>query len=362
LGRIRHQRGAEAGIALIIVMISITVLAILAAGFAYSMKVETKLARNANNEEELAWLGRSGVEYCRWVLAQQMNIPQEPYDALNQVWAGGQGGIGTSNSPLADVQRDVPLGNGHFTWEIKDMERKANINTAGQGLLEQALTLMGVDAGDFTPIVNSILDWTDGSSKHPRIQGAKDEYYGSLDPPYSAKNGPIDDISELLYIKGVTPELYFGGAVADHPQGRFQPRNTRFGQQPGDAPAFTAGLVDLFTPMSNGKINLNTASAEVLQLIPGVDSIVANAIVGARGGEDDGSGLTGPYRSVNDVRRVPEVSLQAQRSIQQFCDVRSKVFEATITAQVGGSTRHFVGILGRNSARSVDILNFYWKE
>src|SRR5262249_55724197 len=97
------QTGSQDGIALIIVLISIFVLSIVAGGFAYSMKVETKLARNANSETELLWLGRSGVEYCKWILAQQLNIPTEPYDALNQVWAGGQGGIGTSNSPLANV-------------------------------------------------------------------------------------------------------------------------------------------------------------------------------------------------------------------------------------------------------------------
>src|SRR5437762_1834190 len=51
---------SEAGIALVIVMISIFVLTILAVGFAFSMKVETKLAQHANNETELQWLGRSG--------------------------------------------------------------------------------------------------------------------------------------------------------------------------------------------------------------------------------------------------------------------------------------------------------------
>ena len=49
------------GIALIIVMVCITVLSIMAAAFAYSMKVETKLAMNANNESELLALGKSGV-------------------------------------------------------------------------------------------------------------------------------------------------------------------------------------------------------------------------------------------------------------------------------------------------------------
>jgi type II secretory pathway component PulK len=109
--KLRHTRKSS-GIALIIVMISVTVLAILAGGFAYSMKVETRLARNANNESELEWLGRSGVEYARWILSEQMRIGAEPYDGLNQIWAGGPGGIGTTNSALLGVQREVKLGNG----------------------------------------------------------------------------------------------------------------------------------------------------------------------------------------------------------------------------------------------------------
>src|SRR5262245_37163073 len=92
------------GIALIIVLIAITALSILAAGFAYSMKVETKLAQNANSEAELIWLGRSGVEYARYVLAQQLQFGAEPFDSLNQKWAGGPGSAMASNSVLAGIQ------------------------------------------------------------------------------------------------------------------------------------------------------------------------------------------------------------------------------------------------------------------
>jgi len=66
---------AQSGIALIVVMISIFVLAILAGGFAFSMKIETKLARNANNETELEWLGRSGVEYARYISPNRQKLP-----------------------------------------------------------------------------------------------------------------------------------------------------------------------------------------------------------------------------------------------------------------------------------------------
>ena len=342
-------------------MISIFVLAMLAGAFAYSMKVETRLARNGNSEEQLAWAGRSGVEYARWILAQQLQIPNEPYDSLNQVWAGGPGGIGTSNSPLADVQREITLNDTgvSFTWNITNMESKANINSAGDGMIQQALMLMGADAGQATPIVNSILDWIDPDD-NTRIQGAEKDFYQNLQPPYTAKNGPIDDMSELLLIKGITPEMYWGTSTSDHPPSQFVPRADR-SHLPSDSASFPVGLVDLFTPVSDGKININTAPATVLQLIQGMDALSAEAIVAAREGEDDGSGLTGPYRNVGDVRRVPNLAPGLAAALQQFCETRSMTFEVTVRAKANGYTRTFVALLRRNGPRDVQIMNFYWK-
>jgi hypothetical protein len=108
-----------------------------------------------------------------------MAITQEPYDALNQVWAGGPGGIGTSNSPLADFKNELQIQDGSATWTIVDLERKANINVANDALLQQALMVIGVDAGQFTPVVNSILDWID-RDENPRIQGAESDVYQGL--------------------------------------------------------------------------------------------------------------------------------------------------------------------------------------
>jgi len=107
------------------------------------MKVETRLAQNADHEQQLLWLGRSGVEYARWILAQQASIAGEPYDSLNQIWAGGPGGPGETNSVLAGISMDnFPVGDGTISLKITDLERKANINTATTPELQQALTLM----------------------------------------------------------------------------------------------------------------------------------------------------------------------------------------------------------------------------
>jgi len=47
--------------------------------------------------------------------------------------------------------------------------------------------------------------------------------------------------------------------------------------------------MDVFTPFSSGKINLNTAPPATLQMLPGVDANIADAIIAARSGEDDGN-------------------------------------------------------------------------
>jgi len=145
--------------------------------------------------------------------------------------------------------------------------------------------------------------------------------------------------------------------------GAFQQRATGL-VQPPQASGYDVGLAELFTPIASGKLNINTASAAALQLIPGVDSRAAEAIVGARGGEDDGSGLTGPFRAADPnyiFTRVPLLTLPLARQISQFIDIKSRTFEVEITAKVAGSERTFYAILVRNTPRDIQVLNFYWK-
>jgi len=365
--RFHRKSRSEEAIALVIVMISIFVLAMMAWRFAWLMKIETTLARKANNEVELEWLGRSGVEYARWILMMQRSCPNEPYDALTQVWAGGSGGPCTTNTALGDVQSRVELGHGYFTWKIIDHERKYNINIAQEPILQQALVLVGVDAGEFPSLVGAIQDWIDPDN-NPRIEGSETDYYQGLRPAYEAKNGPIDDLSEMLMIRGITPEIFWGpGSTNIHDSGIYQQQNQqrhRFGAS-SSPPAYSVGLADLFTPQGAAKMNINTASAITLQLIPGVDPTRAEAIVAARGMEDDGTPFSGPFRSVEAgylFNRVPGLGLEIARQIGNFADVRSSVFDVEVEAHVGDSTRRFIAVLGRGpNPRDVQILSFYWQ-
>lgn len=344
-------RRSERGVALIVVMIAVFVLSILAGAFAYSMKVEAKLAMNANNQADLDWVGRSGVEYARWILAQE----KCPYDSLNQIWAGGPGAPCETNGPLADATlTDFHIGDGVFTLKITDLERKINVNTADEATLNQMLRVFGADANVGGTIVDSILDWVDRDD-NSRVNGAESDFYQGLTPPYVAKNGPIDDISELLLINGIRdhPEI-FSKEYAN------VQRVDRFGDPipPYGGPY----LADVLTPISTGRININTANATVLQMIPGIDAAIAEQIIRVRSGPDgaDGTDDDTPFASVGELASVG-LPQAAAPQLNHYCTTRSSTFEVEVDAQIGGSKKTYFAILGRNNPKDIQILSFYPK-
>lgn len=353
--RHRHPQG----IALIIVMVVIFVLSVLAAGFAFSMKVETKLARNVSYESELLWLGRSGVELARYVLAQQLRIPNEnSFDSLNQKWAGGPG---STNELLAEISLvDNELGMGRFSVEIEDLERRLNINLAPRELIERALGRLGCDARQTEIILDSLADWKD-SNTEALFNGAETEDYLHEDTPYGphvAKDGAINDLEELLLVRGVTPELFWG---ANRLRANGQGPDTAM--PPREAGGEGLGLVDVFSAAGASQINLNTASAEVLALLPGMDEHLAAEVVRLRAGLDgmDGTEDDTPLHNVGELITVSRMLPQYVDVLRNFCGVRSHFFKVRVYVQVAQYERCYVALLQRQNERSVYVVQTYWE-
>lgn len=357
---------AQAGFAIIITMIVIAALGILAGSFAFAMKVETRLAGNASNEAELEWLGRSGVELGRYVLGQSM---RQPYTSLNQIWAGGPGSGPETNGPLVGIElTNVELGEGRISVRMFDMESRLNLNLSlpdaeKKLVLNRALTtIIGVDPGDAATIEDSILDWMDADDAS-HLAGTESDFYLGLPQAYFAKNGPIDDLAELLLVRGVTPEVYWGPRAAAH---RTQWQSVHAASDPRVAfPAFPVGLVDLFCALSAGRININTASPFVLQLLPGVDENVAQNIVRARAGPDgvERTEDDTPFATVGALNpaNVPGIIPELASRYPMLCDVRSSTFEVQVTAELGRTRRTYTAVVRRNSPTDLPILQFGWK-
>jgi general secretion pathway protein K len=228
-------------------------------------------------------------------------------------------------------------------------------------VLQQALTVMGVDADDISVVSDSIQDWRSAAAA-PRVAGAESDYYQSLTPPYYAKNAPIDDLSELLLVKGVTPEMYYGGGSSNSPA---QPQRPKLGlgTSPDQVPDYPFGLKDVFTAVSSGRINVNTADANVLQLIPGVDATIAAAIIQQRAGPDgvDGTEDDTPFRNAAGALQSAGLNPASANQAANLLTTRSSTFEVHVTAQIGDATREFTAIILRNTGTDVQVVGFYWK-
>ena len=348
------------GIAVIVALVAVTVLTILAGAFAYSMKIETRLAANANNDEQMLWLGRAGVELARYVVAL---TPAGQADSLNQIWAGGPGAGAETNSALFGLKLDnYPVGENFVSVKIIDLERKVNVNTAQQQplLIQQVLTVMGADAGDLSAVSDAIQDWIDPDDA-TRPAGAESDIYQGMNPPYYAKDAPIDDLAELLLVQGVTFPMFKGGAATNSLGARFQRHKMGFGHRPGEEPSYAFGLQDVFTPFGSGKININTADANVLQLIPGVDTTTAADIIKWRSGPDGSEGTEDdtPFQNPNQLQAAG-IPAQAVQQMQPYIATKSTTFEVHVIAQIGDLRREYVAILWRGGP-TVQTVEFYWK-
>jgi hypothetical protein len=355
----KHNKSS--GIALIIVMIVVVVFAILAAGLAYSMKVDTTLARNASKDTELEWMGRSGFELAKFFLTPCGGPSGGQYDALNQRWAGG---TGETNDCLEGFSlTDNQLGHGKFSVKITDADRKFNINLAPAvpEVLNQGLILMGVDAAEAPHIVSAIIDWLDRDND-PRVGSTDTEsdYYMTQHPPYRAKNGPIDDLTELFHIKGITPNMYYGSGGAAAQPGLVTAN--RFNRRFGDEPAYPIGFKDLFTTISGRFININTASANTMQLIPDVDGNLAQAIITTRNGPDgvEGNEDDMPFRTVGELVNVPGMTPQIGQLFSRYFSTRSSTFEVEVECQIDAVRRTYCGMLRRNGNQLV-LCYMYWR-
>ena len=236
-----------------------------------------------------------------------------------------------------------------------ELESKININGAQTPIIQQVLTTMGVDAATISVVSDSIQDWVNPETA-ARPAGAESDYYQGLTPPYFAKNAAMDDISELLLVKGVTLPMFKGGSATNDMGAAFQRHHLGFGNAPGEMPDYPFGLQDVFTPFSSGQVNINTADENVLQCIPGMDTTSVANIIKFRSGEGGGDGSSA-FQSLAQLGSIVNPAALAQ--IQRYCTVRGSTYEVHAIAQIGDFKREYIAILFRNGP-NVQVVSFHW--
>ncbi|HVM59705.1 MAG TPA: type II secretion system minor pseudopilin GspK [Verrucomicrobiae bacterium] len=318
--------------AIIIVLWVVMVLSLLISGFAFTMHVETQIASYARKELKAQMLARSGIEVAKMqLLLHQQAAGDAGFDALNQDWATNE-----------DLFVNHELGDGVFNVKITDEESRMPVNSATELQLQRLMTLLNVDPSDGDIIVDSILDWREPGDLH-RLNGAKSDYYLSLLPPYRAKNGPLDRVDELLLVRGVTQDLFHGRPAT------------------GTDPA-QPGLAEVFTAMSSGQINVNTASATVLQAMLGLSDAQVQAVMARRDGPDGVPGTDDdlPFHTPAEfIATVGNLDAPTQEADQGLITVTSSFFTIKSTGEVAGVKHTILVTVHRDGA---NIQTVTWQE
>jgi len=141
---------------------------------------------------------------------------------------------------------------GQTVVDIIPEDAKFNINRITIEDLFHLLINLGAGEARSQELAAAIMDWR---SPAPDGPSAFDEFYLSLRPPYRAPHADFQEIEELLSVKGVTPDLFYGA---------WQPT-------PEGAPQHLAprtGLRDCFSVFGyNSQFDVNTAAPAVLATI-----------------------------------------------------------------------------------------------
>jgi general secretion pathway protein K len=245
----------ERGAALLMVLWIFIFLFVVAFEFTSAVREEAAAAHRYRDETQGYYLAMAGFERGLYDLLHRQSgagqLPQDP----------------SKEDPFEGGWRDESLGAATFRVRLIDQGGKININRVNEETLRRIFTNLGVEVPLRDILVDSIMDWRDPDDLH-RTNGAESDYYLALTPPYTAKNGPFDSVEEMLWVRGVTAELFYGYSDYDD-LARDNPRRI--------------GLREIFTVDSPiDRVNLRTAGAEVIHALSGISLEKCRAFVEER--------------------------------------------------------------------------------
>lgn len=249
--------GKFKGSILILTLWSICTLSVLAVALSYQVRQKIMLIKRLDERSSLRLIADAGLKTA---IVELMKENLKNYDALQDSW---------SNNPFVFKGININVGtcdicynnySGQAKEKIKfglvDEERKININKADLAVLERLFKfVLDFDEIDAQELAASIVDWRDGDSELSIPLGsAEDSDYRNTRYPYEAKDAAFETLEEVKLVKGM------------------------------DSAAFEK-VKDYITIYGSGKVNINTASKEVL-LALGLSESIVNRIISFRSGED----------------------------------------------------------------------------
>ncbi len=340
---IKRSLKDKQGYALILTLMIISLIMVVTLQFNSAMMFELESAANLKTGTRLRYAAKSGFDYAMAVLYEDAlsdaSTPP-PHDSLFEAWAVPD---------LLNSQDTYSFENSSFEVMVHDLSGRINVNmVAYHPLHDQQAASKDADPEDAMPhaegfyveqqdilrellktieepklefeevdaIVDSLVDWIDQDDDITGVGGAENSYYQGLETPYPCKNAPLENIEELLLVKGVTPPIYKA----------ISPYLTIYGE---------------------GEINVNTATLPVfVALHPDIDTPLAQEAVDYR--EDENNDISSRNWFINIIS--PFIDTKDVDIIKNHITAASTCFAIHSRGKMNNRERALFGVVKRNLA------------
>ena len=338
----------EAGVALVLTLVIVTLVAITVLELNYLMRVDVHASSNFRDGVKAYYLAKSGVNVVKELFGRNI---QELEELKNTLLAGGP--------------QTLPIGEESVTVRVIDETGKINVNalvieagtpqqTAGaqspqrQGraqpreaqtvspwiqIAQDLFQRLGVDP----MLVGAIIDWIDVDDIPTGSGGAESSYYRGLEKPYTARNGAVETIAELRLIRGFTDEVWLKlgarrvGGLVD--------------------PATNLYLTALPLPQGGGwRVNLNTAPPVLLNGLTREVGQFADAIVQRR--------AQSRIDKINDLQQLG-ISGEALQDFQRLGTLTSLYYAVEARGTVGDMVKQITALIRTGGDQGSQTL--YWR-
>lgn len=254
----------------VVLILTLTIIALLVTiTFELNRQLQASVENSATNRDRVVMnhMLASGIEVAKSILVNDKKNSE--IDSVQEDWANPEKiNAYLSQIPFEDGNMELfisdELGRVQVNALVKFPEGK-DYNTSQRDFWLRFMTLIltqqeDQDTAEFlsgeilepSAVINPVKDWLDSNDNDAitGLNGAEDEYYQYLDPPYTTRNGPFRQIEELMRTRGITPELFY---AADEQMVGISDFLTVYGVSDAN---------DKFTYA--GKININTADLPVI--------------------------------------------------------------------------------------------------
>jgi len=298
---------SQKGLALIITLLITALLVTVIVEIVYAVHIHISMTSSYRDLQRASPLAEGGVELASMVLDDIMRGKTYTYlneEDTDKIFAEGDKVLSLR---VEDEQSKISLN----TIVYKNGETNAEYYGAYLRLLENLKLENG--------LVDAVADWIDINDEPRPFGGETYDYYQRLSLAYAAKNSQLDSMEELLLIKGYSPMVY-------------------------------KKLAPLVTVYTDGRVNINTATKEVIMALHGdITEDMAQRVIDYR--------RENPFHDTAEIRKVRGFETIGF-GLQGKITVQSRIFRIFSKVDIGGTIREVEAVIqtGQN------FKTLYWRQ